>query len=328
MRQHAAEAELFHPRHEPALILRVTRETRRHAPLLPQLLHRLRKGPHDMGRRSKAPFAMTFFHAGPLVVNIERNRSGPPFAFGQLGFSRDDKPKARHALNAFVRRGDDEINAEHGDVQRNAAEGAHGIHKEDAPLPFHDSGNRRERVEHAGGRFIVNADDVRDGGVAAEGGLESPEVRRREFAGVVDDSFDLERLGDAREAVAVFAVGEDEQLSIHRHRRANHRFDRERPAALHEHRGVIFRLRGRRKFHQAIPDWSDDAEIVVIIPRTPVAQQGGPDGWTGRKRSRRQQDVRILPVELRCLFGGGGSDVLHGDINGEMDYQGRLKVLT
>ena len=64
----------------------------------------LGEGAHGVCRRGESPLAALVLHLAPLIVEVEAQRAGAALRLFQRLAPGDDKPKARDALNAFVRR--------------------------------------------------------------------------------------------------------------------------------------------------------------------------------------------------------------------------------
>ena len=103
-----------------------------------QFLERLRKSGYDVRRRRKAPLAVVLFHRLPLRVQIERNRAGVAFGSRKRFAAGNDEGKARDTLDALVRRRDQKIDAELGNIHIHGPEGAHGVHDEAQVAFLHD----------------------------------------------------------------------------------------------------------------------------------------------------------------------------------------------
>lgn len=114
------------------------------------------KALHDVGGRSEAPFAVSFLHRVPLVVEVERQGAGHALALFEQAAAGDDESESRHALDALVGAADEEVDAQRGHVDGHAAEAAHGVDDERLAVAFDDFGHSGQRIEHAGGRLAVD----------------------------------------------------------------------------------------------------------------------------------------------------------------------------
>lgn len=72
------KAERAHAFHQNTVILAVTPVTGLYPTLFDQLRQSLLESTNDVGRRGKAPFAVSFLHRLPLVVDIQRKRAATP----------------------------------------------------------------------------------------------------------------------------------------------------------------------------------------------------------------------------------------------------------
>ena len=72
VRQQRLETEGTHAVHQHAVVLAISVVTGLHTALLCQFVHGLLEGADHVCGRSKTPFAMSFLHGFPLVVNVER----------------------------------------------------------------------------------------------------------------------------------------------------------------------------------------------------------------------------------------------------------------
>ena len=82
-----------------------------HASFGRQFVECLHEGPDYMGRRGEAPFAVTFLHGLPLVVEVERERACYAFALLQERTACQDESESGNALDAFVGRTNHEVDA-------------------------------------------------------------------------------------------------------------------------------------------------------------------------------------------------------------------------
>ena len=94
--------------------------------------------------------------------------------------------------------------------------------------------------------------------------------------------------GDDTHAVAVGAVGGDEHVVCGADGGAQGGLHAECPAALHQHGCIVFRTAGGKR-HQFFTDFLDDADVVVFIPRAPVAHHGFLDSFAGGQRAGGQK---------------------------------------
>ena len=96
---------------------------------------------------------------------------GVVFALKQGRFTAEDEPHAGHPLKAFIRRRGDRIASNFRKVERNRAEGAHGVNQQ-PPVPCRDdSGDSLNRIEYAGRRLTMNDNDMADIRIVIENGF-------------------------------------------------------------------------------------------------------------------------------------------------------------
>ena len=206
------------------------------------LLDRLVEGDDAMDRRGEAPLP-GLLQRLPLVEEIEGERGRIAFAGLQRFSAADDEAHAGHAFQAFVGGSGDRIEGDLAGIHRQGAEGAHGIDEQAPARAGDDGGDLGDGVQHAGGGLAMDDGDMGDGGIAGQRllhrrGIHRPVLRPFEHgmsAAVI--------VADPRDALAIGAVDQDQQLARGRHEAADHGLDREGPAALHGHADMAPRRR-------------------------------------------------------------------------------------
>ena len=124
-----------------------------------------------VGGRGEAPLPGAL-EVAPLVVEIEAQRVGIARALGQRRWPRHDEADPGHALEALVGRRHDRVAREVVQVERQRAEGAHGVEQEPPPAALDDLRDLADRVQDPRRRLAVHGGDVGDGGIGGEGGVQ------------------------------------------------------------------------------------------------------------------------------------------------------------
>ena len=205
----------------------------------------------------------------------------------QLAFPGDDETEARHALDAFVGRGDHRLVADPADFERDGTERAHGIDQQLAAPGIDGFRNLGDRIEDAGTGLAMDGENMGDGRIGIEG---CPHLvaTRRQVVPLVDQRVGAaEILHGLRGAQTIGAVGENQHLAVLRHEGAEHRLNAEGTGALDRH-AVIFALAVADQRQQAAAQIGGHRPEIAI-PGPPVAQHRLLDGVGCGQRSRRQQ---------------------------------------
>jgi hypothetical protein len=142
---------------------------------------------------------------------------------------------ARHAMQAFVRGGGHCVETRVGEIDRFGAEAADAIHQQTQAARTAQRAERRDIVQAAGSRFVMNHCDVRERLVRVEPFGDLREIGR--LHPVVLQRFMRDSIlrGDLRNPLAVHAVFDDEQFAVLRHERSRHAFDSRGAGARHQH---------------------------------------------------------------------------------------------
>ena len=112
--------------------------------------------------------------------------------------------------------------------------------------------------------------DVGDGGILGQCLVDLIWIGGITLAAVDDRVVDGQHLRDPSDTPPVGAVGQDEQLVITSDGGTDQRLDDERTAPLHQHARVA--LGPCRQPDQRASNDLHDALVVIVVPRTPVAE--------------------------------------------------------
>src|SRR5712692_2934561 len=108
-----------------------------------------------MSRRS-VPELAVFLEASELTEQVQTQAPGETFRGQQRRAAGDHERKPRHSFDAFVRGGNQIINARAADVDRDRAEAAHGIDHVGTAMLADDLADLINRVKNAGGSLAVD----------------------------------------------------------------------------------------------------------------------------------------------------------------------------
>ena len=150
------KSQSFHAVAKHLVALRIAGVTNSDAAFLLEFSDRLMERGYNMRRRGKAPFAAVLFHHTPLIVEVKRERSGVSFAGFKSFNASNDEGKARYALNAFIGRRDEKINADFRNIDINAAKRTHGIDNEKLAGIFDHFADGFNVIENTSGRFTMH----------------------------------------------------------------------------------------------------------------------------------------------------------------------------
>ena len=277
------ESQRLHTRDQQLVIQSVTSGASRKSALGLHLGQRLMEGEHHMGGGGVAPFAVAVLEAAPLVVEVEREAERLALGRFECRLIRDDEAEARHALDALVGGGDEEVDAPILDRDVHAAEGAHRVDHEGLAVRLGDPRHCLDVIQKPGGGLRVDHRDMGDRRV------------------LVEDRLDLRRVGDAVVGLGILAVGHarvfaDLHLTVavgavraQQHFLAfadhggDHAFDAEGAGALHKHRRVGFG-RALGKLDELAADVLCDG-LVVVVPGAVVEEHLFLDRARGGQRS-------------------------------------------
>ena len=198
------------------------------------------------------------------------NERARPFATLQNVLPGKDESEPRNPLDALVGAAHQEVDSDLGDIERYSTERAHGIHYEHASAASNHIAHGGHGVEHSGRGLSVDHGDVSYARILRQNLVDSAGIRGIELAAVEDLMGDIKHLGDPGEALAVRTVAQDQQFAVIGDRRAHQRLYDERAAPLHQHARVSLGYRGQ--LHELASDDLNDAQVVVVVPRAPVAE--------------------------------------------------------
>ncbi len=184
----------------------------------------------------------------------------------------------------------EEVDADARQVDRDRAEGAHGVDDERLAELLGHLADGLDRIEHAAGGLAVDDHDVRDGRIGRQGGPHVGGRRRLRLRILERRQGDRLHGGHLGDPLAVGPVDQHQQLALRGRDGSHHRFQPERSAALHEHGLVALLLGEAGHGQQRLPHAGHDrAELAV--PRAHVAEHGLLDRlaggqWTGREQQQ------------------------------------------
>ncbi len=139
----------------------------RQATFLLVLQQRFVQGGDHMGRRGEAPLA-GLGHVGVLVEQVHRQGMAVALGGGQCLLLGKTKPMpgtpSRHLPEAAI----SASNGTFAGINRQGAEGTHGVDDQALAVVVNDLGDLRQRIENAGAGFAVDQRDVGDARVGLE----------------------------------------------------------------------------------------------------------------------------------------------------------------
>ena len=89
---------------------------------------------------------MPFFHRFPLVVNIQRKRTGYSLTTHQFRTAGYDKSESRNSLDTFIGTADQEVDSQLTNIHRDNSNATHSIYM----------CQLLQRIQDTGSRFAVN----------------------------------------------------------------------------------------------------------------------------------------------------------------------------
>ena len=162
VRQQRLEPQPPHAVDEDFAVAGVSRMAALGAALGVELVERLIEGVNHVGRRREPPLAV-LFHRRPLVVKVEAQRVGVALALFQRRPAEDGETHPWYALQAFVGRRHHAVEGNCRGVERQGAEGTHGVDDEAALVFGGDPGNVLDRVEDPRRGLAINRHNMGDG---------------------------------------------------------------------------------------------------------------------------------------------------------------------
>ena len=216
---------------------------------------------------------MSFFHGFPLIVDVQRKRAGNSFATHQFRTTGDDKAEAGHTLNTFIGAADQKINSQIVYIHRNAAKAAHAVNNQFFAMHLDDVSQFLDRVQNAGSRFTMHEGNMSHIRVVAQIVIDI--LYRHLFRFFESQHIIVEMIifGNVSHAVSVCSVAANQEFIFGSDRCTEYSFHAVSAAALQEDRGVIFCLCGGKR-DKFFAKFLYNAEVVVLIPCTPVGHHG------------------------------------------------------
>ena len=271
-------------RDQELAVLAVARAAARGAALGGVLGQRLIEGGQHVGRRGEAPLAGAL-HRLPLVVEVEREAGRIALGRAQRRRPDDREAEPRHALQALVGRGREPVERHALRIERQRAEGAHGIDQQPPAMARGDLGDPLDRVQDARGGLALDGGDVADRGVGRERPIERRRIVRPVLRGRQRHHRPAVVARHPDHALAIGAVDQHQKLAVAGHEGPEHRLDHEGAAALERHGDVT--AFGAGELDQARPHSGVELDEVAIA-RAPVAQHRLLDGqrtWSADRAS-------------------------------------------
>ena len=99
---------------------------------------------------------MPFFHRFPLVVNIQRKRTGYSLTTHQFRTAGYDKSESRNSLDTFIGTADQEVDSQLTNIHRDTSKAAHSIYNQFLAMHLHYMCQLLQRIQDTGSRFTVN----------------------------------------------------------------------------------------------------------------------------------------------------------------------------
>src|SRR6516225_4988443 len=160
------------------------------------------EGDDDMDRRGEAVLPR-LLEIRPLIVKIEDEGRRLALGAGQGLAPTDDEAEARHTLDAFVRGGRDRIDMYARQIERERAEGAHGVEEEALAMRGGERADLFDRIEDARGRLAMHREDMGERRRAGEQTLDLGEIGRSVLRRLVHHHVMPGNIEDALGAVAI-----------------------------------------------------------------------------------------------------------------------------
>ena len=232
-----------------------------------------------------------------------------PLRLGERFAAAEHEAEPRHALDAFVRRRGHRVERHGAGIERQGAEGAHGVDEEALAVARRERGDLLDRIADAARRLAMHDEHVRDALRALEQALDRGEVRHRVLGRLVHHILASGDVEDALGAVAVSAVDEEQHLAGRRHEGGQHGFHGEGAGALHRHG------------HEAVLAVDDAGKLVQHrlvdgdeggVARSPIVDHDLLDRFGRRQRTRRQEQ-RIAGFGGSAAGDGGHAETLWRD---------------
>jgi len=207
-------------------------------------------------------------------------------AMREGGAARDHDADSGDAFEALVGRCHQRVEGNLAGVQRDGAEGAHGVDQQAAAVPGCDLGDGLDGVEDARRGLAMDRQHVGDVGVPGQRRVDVGGRHRGVLRGFQGHVVAPQVLQDFGHALPVGAVDEDQGLAAARDEGPQRRLDGEGAAALHGHADVG--ALGPGDGHQTLahPGISGDE---LRIARAPVVEHGFLGPGRGGQRPRGEQ---------------------------------------
>ena len=207
----------------------------RHHPTFPfHLVECLAEGQNRVRRRSVTELAI-LLKALKLTQKVQAQTPSIALASNELLPPAKNEGKARNSLNAFVGRGNQEVNAASLEVDWDCPETAHRIHDVDLSVFPGNAPDRLEGIEDASGRFAMDHGNVRHIPILGEQFVESDGVHRLVFGRAQNRVSDPGVPEHFHNSFAICAVGEHRNLAIRLNASLEYCFNSERATALQEY---------------------------------------------------------------------------------------------
>ncbi len=209
------------------------------------------------------------------------------FGGGQGVLLSEDEAHAWHTFQALAGGSDQGFERHFAGIDRQGAEGTHGIDDQAFAVAFDHLGDLRQRVEDAGAGFAVDQRHVGDGGVGGQQAVDIGSGGRLVFGSLEGAVGTAQDLADLRQALAIGTVDQYQDLAIARYQGADGRFHGEGATALQRDAvvGGVAVDDGQQLFAQA-----GGQLVEVAVPGAPVHQHGLAGAGRGGQWAGGQQD--------------------------------------
>ncbi|MCY1407637.1 hypothetical protein D9M71_229430 [compost metagenome] len=285
-RQETAQADGCHAVEQRLAVVCVALVAGRKATFLVVLLQCFVQGRDHVGRRGKAPLP-GLGHVGVLVVQVHGQRVGIAFGGHQGVFFGEDEAHAGYAFQALAGGCDQRFEGDFAGIDRQRTERAHGIDDQALAMVFDHLGDFGQRVQDAGAGFAVDQRHMGDGRVFGQQPVDVGGGGRLVFCRFEGAVSATQHFADLRQALAVRAVDQYQNLAIAWHQGADGRFHGEGAAALQGHAVVAGGAvdDGQQLFADA------GGQLVEgVIPRPPIHQHRLASAQRSGQWARGQQD--------------------------------------
>ncbi|MCY1406346.1 hypothetical protein D9M71_216080 [compost metagenome] len=285
-RQEAAQTDAGHALEQYLAIVGIALVASGQAAFFVVLQQGLMQGRDDVGRRGEAPLA-GLGHVGELVVQIHGQGMRVALGGGQRLLVGKHEAHARHALQALAGCSDQGVERHLAGVNRQGAEGTHGVDDQALAVLGNDLGDLWQRIEDAGTGFAMNQRHMGDAAVGAQQAVDIGGGGGLVFSGFEGAVCTPQHFADLGQALAVGAVDQHQDLAVAGDQRADGCFHGEGAAALQGNAMVAGSTVDDGQ--QLLADTGGQL-VEGVIPRPPIHQHRLPSAQRSGQWARGQQD--------------------------------------